>query len=132
MANRERGEVATEIDGTQYTLRPSFDAVCELETVAGKSFELVVAECFEGRLSGLRAVVWCLLQAHHGDEIKSLKDASAWIERAGGLDGVFGLVNEVLAANEEPRVEGGTTAPNPRRARAGTGGRSSSRRVKSA
>lgn len=127
MANRERGEVGVEVEGAQYTLRPDFDAVCELETLTNKSFEHVLMECAEGRMSGLRACVWCLLQAHHSDEIKALKDASHWIERAGGVPTVFELVKSALDANTEPR-KGGEKATNPRKAQAsGIGGRSSSR-----
>jgi hypothetical protein len=131
MANRERGEIAVEVGGASYTLRPDFNAVCELEQLTGQSYEAVIKQCFEGRLSGLRACLWCLLQRHHSAQIKSLADAGDWIESAGGVEKVLSFVNQVLEANEEPSV-GGPTAANPPKARAGTGARSSSRRVKSA
>lgn len=115
-----------------YTLRPDFNAVCELEQLTGQSYEAVIKQCFEGRLSGLRACLWCLLQRHHSAQIKSLADAGDWIETAGGVERVLGFVNQVLEANEEPSA-GGPKSANPPKARAvGTGARSSSRRVKSA
>jgi hypothetical protein len=130
MANRERGEIGIEVEGKAYTLRPDFDAVCELEGLTNKAFEHVLMECAEGRMSGLRACVWCLLQRYHSDEIKALRDASDWIERAGGVARVYEAVQSVLKENEEPAVGG---KANPRKARAsGTGGRSSSRLVRSA
>jgi hypothetical protein len=132
MANRERGEVAVTVGEESYTLRPDFNAVCELEQLTGQSYEAVIKQCFEGRLSGLRACVWCLLQRYHAASIKTLSDAGDWIERAGGVEQVLSFVNQVLEANDEPSAGGPATA-NPRRARvAGIGGRSSSRRVKSA
>lgn len=105
MANREQGEVGVEVAGRRYTLRPSFDAICELEGLVDKSFEDVVSEIKAGRFSGLRAVIWCLLQDQHGAEIKTLKDASRWIEKAGGIDGVLTLINDVFELNTEPTTE---------------------------
>src|SRR5678815_2721576 len=93
-----------------YTLRPTFDAVCELEGLIGKSFDVVMEEIAQGRLSGLRSCVWCLLHDSHGDEIRTLKDASEWIERAGGTGAVLAAVNAVFAANEEPAEGADDTA----------------------
>ena len=39
MANRERGEIGVEVEGKPYTLRPSFNAICELENITGKTIE---------------------------------------------------------------------------------------------
>jgi hypothetical protein len=121
-----------DVGGKPYTLRPDFNAVCELETLINKSFEAVLVECAEGRMNGLRACVWCLLQSHHGDEIKTLKDAGDWITNAGGVEKVYELVKSTLDANDDPAPQGAQTG-RPRRARGGgTGARSSSRRVTSA
>ena len=131
MANRERGEIGVEVEGKQYTLRPTFDSVCELENLTGgQSIDLVFGSIQQGRLSGLRATVWCLLQEHHADEIKTLKDASKWVERAGGVDVVMTHLAQLQDLNTEA-TEGAAT-PNPPRARAGTGRRSSKAHAASA
>jgi hypothetical protein len=130
MANRERGEVGITIGDRAYTLRPTFNSVCELEGLISKSFDVVMQEINEGRLSGLRATVWCLLQEHHSEEIKTLKDAGKWVEDAGGVEKIRDLLYQSFEANTEPTTEG--QKANPPKAQAGTGARSSSRRTKSA
>jgi len=133
MANKERGEVGLDVGGKVYTLRPTFNSVCELETLINKSFDDVMSEIQQNRLSGLRATVWCLLQEHHGAEIRTLKDAADWIEQAGGTTRVLEVLEGALDANTDPedRANG-----NPRKAqvgrrarRRGIGGRSSSARA---
>lgn len=126
MANRERGEIGVEVEGKPYTLRPSFDAICEFESLTGKTIEVLFEDIESGRLSGLRAVVWCLLQAEHADEIRVLKDASEWVERAGGIDVVTVHLAQLRELNTEPSKNG--KAANPRKAQAGIGRRSSKAR----
>src|SRR5688500_7168582 len=99
MANPERGEVAVDVGGVMYTLRPTFDSLCELEELVGKPLQELMSSILQGRLAGLRAVVWCILQDKHGQEITKLKDASEWIERAGGVSVVMPLVNKSLGIN---------------------------------
>lgn len=127
MANPERGELGVMVDGKSYTLRPTFDSICELEDLIGKAVDAVdgpLVAATEGRRSGLRAVVWCVLQDEHSDEIKVLKDASLWIEKAGGVDVVYPWIERLFAINapDEP-VQGGDA--NPPSAQAGTGDPSS-------
>jgi hypothetical protein len=123
MANRERGEVSVEVEGKAYTLRPTFDAICELETRSGKGIEDLLADIESGRLSGLRLAIWCLLQDQHSDEIRELKDASQWIERAGGVDVIFAHLAQMRDLNTAP-ASGKRGTGNPRKAQAGTGRRS--------
>ncbi len=125
MANRQRGEVGVVIDGKSYVLRPTFDSLCELEDLVDKPIDEIFKVLQEGRRSGLRAVVWCLLQDRHADTIKSLKDASAWIDAAGGEDVAIALVNRVLLVNAEEAPGGGDTG-NPPGAQSGSGEPSSS------
>ncbi len=120
MANRQRGEVGVVVDGTSYVLRPTFDSLCELEDLVDKPIDQIFKVLQEGRRSGLRAVVWCLLQDRHADAIKSLKDASAWIDAVGGEDAAIALVNRVLGVNAGEAQAGDDTA-NPPGAQSGIG-----------
>lgn len=130
MANPEKGEVAVDVDGTRYTLRPSFNAICELdELLGGMSLNDLQSHLTRGSVSGLRSVVWCLLQADHESEIKTLKDAGNWIERAGGVEVVMPLVNRALELNA-PEGESASDGARPRGARVGTGARSLPRRAR--
>lgn len=132
MANRERGEVSIEVGGKAYTLRPTFDAMCEFEELTGKTVDDLFEDVLKSKLSGLRAVTWCLLQDVHAAEIKTLKDASRWIDEA-GVDAVRDAVERALGLNQAPEpAQGGTEAPaNPPDAQAGTGEPSSSTLVES-
>lgn len=133
MANKERGEISHVVNGKRYTLRPSFDSLCELDELTGKSLDEMLAAMNEGRLSGLRAAVWSLLNDVHGDEIKTLKDASRWIEDAGGVDVVHDLIEKVFRLNEpDAPAEVTTETPNPPSAQDdGTGARNSEQPVAS-
>lgn len=118
MANQHKGELGVEVEGQRYTLRPDFNALCELEDLLGKTFTETAMEMSNGRPnSGLRAVVWCLLQDKHGKEIKTLRDAGHWIVRAGGADVVMQQVDALftLIADE------GQSEANPLVAQDGTG-----------
>lgn len=122
MANRERGEVGVKVDDRQYTLRPTFDAICELEELTGKTLDKLFDDINAGRLSGLRSCVWCLLQDQHANEIRTLKDASEWIERAGGPEVLLARLADMRDLNTEKATNGnGSRAARPRKARAGTG-----------
>lgn len=121
MANTERGEVSVTVGGKKYTLRPSFDSLCELEDLTGKGWD-EWQECVQRRrLSGLRAVIWCLLQDKHADEFKTLKAASAWIEHkdVGGIDGALDIANRIVGLNADETA--GDAPENPQHAQASTG-----------
>jgi hypothetical protein len=143
MANREKGEVSIEVpaltgedkDGNpvvliaakSYTLRPTFDACCELETLTDKPVYEHINDALRGRLSAMRALVWCYLLDCHGDEVRTLKDASEWIDRAGGLSVVNAALLKLNALNG-PEGEVGGDQGNPPSAQAGTGETPTSRR----
>jgi hypothetical protein len=118
MANKEKGEVGVVVGGKPYTLRPTFDSLCELEDLVGKPLHELIDGIQQGRLSGVRAVTWCFLQDEHAAEIRTLKDASKWIEKAGGADAVLGFIHQAFGLNEPeekavdpPEAQGGTGEP---------------------
>jgi hypothetical protein len=122
MANQERGELGVDVGGKRYTLRPTFDSICELEELLGKPIDVIKDSLIDGRRSGMRAVVWCCLQDEHADEIKALKDASRWIERAGGQGVVAGWIERLFSLNADEETGGEANPPD---AQAGTGENSS-------
>jgi hypothetical protein len=128
MANRERGEISLDVQGTAYTLRPTFNACCELETLTDTPVYEHINAALRGRLSAMRALMWCYLQECHGDEIKTLRDASAWIERAGGLAVVNAALERLQMVNAPEGEEGHANETNPPSAPNGTGETVKSRR----
>ena len=73
MANRERGEVSFEHDGTRYTMHFSTNAMCELEDITGKPV-LQLANSLQDETSvsvkTLRDMFWASLQDEHSITIK--------------------------------------------------------------
>lgn len=112
MANPERGEVGVTIGEKVYNLRPTFDALCELEALVDKPLHEVMRGVEQGRVSGLRSVIWCLLQDEHSAEIKTLKDASVWIEAVGGADAALVLVMRAMGLNSDPEAEQTANPPD--------------------
>lgn len=129
MANPHRGEVSASVGGKAYVLRPTFDALCELEEQMDKPLAVILAGVEQGRVSGLRSVIWCLLQDRHAKEFPTLKHASQWIEDLGGADVAVELVQRVFSANSEPEAQ---TSADPPVAQVGTGEPSSVTLVASA
>ena len=133
MANPEKGELSYTVEGVSYTLRPSFNACCQIEDLLGdRSFDEVLKQVQQGRLSGLRCVVWCVLWERHRDEIKTLEDAGTWIERVGGIDVALDLIYKLFRLNLDAAIEASGAAPNPPDAQDGTSAVSSSVPVESA
>lgn len=126
MANRERGEVSVSVGDRRFTLRPSFNALCNLEEITGKDIEQMLAMIDRGFISGVRAVVWTLLQDKHGDEIKTLEDAGNWLVEAGGVDAMLPILYDLLGINDDTRPAGGTAAHPPQAQGDGTGAGSGS------
>lgn len=123
MANQARGEVSITVGEFSYTLRPTFDALCELEDLVDKGVDQIVREVEEGRISGLRALIWVLLQDEHADEFQTLKQASAFIVAAGGGDAILPKLRELLELNSG---DAGGQPANPPTAQADGTGRTSS------
>jgi len=125
-ATREEqtGAVTIQVEGKPYTLVPDFNALCELQTITGKHpidvMTLATAEFDRdgvtitrpADLTMARACIWAYLQDRHADEIKTLRDAGRWIERAGGLEVVdralmrVGELNAVEGADGEAAPAG--------------------------
>jgi hypothetical protein len=120
MANAERGEVNVEVEGKPYTLRPTFDSLCELEELVGRPIDQIMSEMQQGRLSGVRSVMWCMLQDAHAKEFPTLKHASRFIEAMGGVDKAIEVLYRVMGLN----LEEAPADANPPDAQAGTGNNS--------
>ena len=107
MANRARGEVSVEAAGRTYTLRPTVNAICDLEEREGVTFAALAERAGRGDTRAVRALVWAYLQDKHGAEVVTLIDAGAWIEKAGGLRALDTAMQAVVTANSGPEAEAG-------------------------
>jgi hypothetical protein len=119
MATREKGEVSIVVDGTTYVLRPTINAICDLEERTGKTFAQLSVLAETGNLTAARDLIWCFLQDRHAEEIKTPQDAGFWLQRVGGLEEIGETLQAVASANKAPETTG-----RPRTAQARTGERS--------
>lgn len=126
MANREKGEVSMEIDGTQYTFVLTVDAMVALEDMFSTpqretTFQQVMQRVQAGSVKHCRGLIWASLQEHHPE--MTLKDVSAMIQAAGGIF-AFSDKLEQLAVSATPDskdLQELGVKPNPPKARAKSG-----------
>ncbi|MCH7861722.1 MAG: gene transfer agent family protein [Proteobacteria bacterium] len=69
MSNDIRGEVEVALGGRTWTMRPTFQAICEIQGRTGKDILTVAGECWAGRFSAVTvaAVLWAAIRAAHDD-----------------------------------------------------------------
>lgn len=79
MANPHKSEVAFKVGDTEYTLKFSTNAICELEERLDKGLNTIVSNM--ERLTTVRAMLWAGLQSKH-DSI-TLQKAGEIIDQCG-------------------------------------------------
>lgn len=136
MANRERGEFTLVAGDRRLILRLTTNAACELEDFAqGRTLAQVYVGMARNSLKDTRLFLWCALRDRHAeiatDDPACLKTIGDVIDDAGGLEGIAGQIEAFANLNMPPDDEilkkaSDDTGTRPRKARAGTGGRSSS------
>lgn len=101
MANAHRGELAFDVEGKEYTLHFSANAICELEDKLDRSFlsiskDLAAASTdpTQIRMSTLRAIFWSGLRDHHPDI--DLQIAGELMIKAGGLAKAMDMISEAF------------------------------------
>lgn len=102
MANRQKGEVGFELDGVEYTLSFSINALCELEDAMGASVQEFAPKLANGvDMRTARLLVWAGMRDHH--EEVTVKEAGR-IASAYGLPEIMGKITDAfqLAFPEEP------------------------------
>jgi len=140
MANRERGEFTLRAGEHAYVLRLTTNAACELEDFAnGRNLGNVYAGMNRNSLKDIRLFLWVALRDKHPeiatDDPACLKTIGTIIDAAGGIEGISDQLEAFMALNadtgetedEKKQQEGAAkkAGTRPRKARAGTGGRSS-------
>jgi len=67
MANRFMGEATVQANGSTYTLRCDFNAMCSFEDQTGEDALAVFAQFETGKVSvkHMRAMMWAFMQKHH-------------------------------------------------------------------
>lgn len=101
MANRHKGQVARDIDGTRYTFELTVNAFCELEEATGKATLQIMQDMEEAARTGdvrfrdIRRIFWAALIEHHPDMTE--RDAGRILGKVGSMDAQMAFLEEVFA-----------------------------------
>lgn len=93
--NRERGEVAITLGGVEYCLRPTFQALAEIESRAGVGL-MKLANRFGTADFGIKDLIAVLEPAIEAGGVKPPADLGALIAEA-GIANVVGPIGDFLA-----------------------------------
>lgn len=85
MANYHRGEVDICLSGAPYTLRPTFQALCELEQRAECSIYVLARRMEEGAftLHDITCIIWSGIRGTLGEKTPAIEDIGECIVRDG-------------------------------------------------
>lgn len=106
MANPHRSEVAFKVEDTEYILKYSTNAICELEQQLDKGLNTIVANM--ERLTTVRAMLWAGLRAKHEDI--TLPKAGELIDKCGmaaATDAIGKALNAAFPRPDETSSKNG-------------------------
>lgn len=85
MANRERGEVTVTLCDKKYTLRPTFEAMSEIEDRLDMSISELISKLQSGgvRLKYLRTIVWAGMYGFDKEKAPSEEEVGELIRTSG-------------------------------------------------
>lgn len=105
-ANETRGEIALVLDGQEFVMRPTYQAIQAFESATGRSLVELAREALEGRLStGDAAIVATHCIRAWGETTGSVQARAAKVERIGeliveaegGMTKALGMIGGMLA-----------------------------------
>lgn len=104
-ANKHRGEVSITLGGKEYTLRPSFEAIADIEERTGRGTVALTRLAASGDIGvGRAAIILHALMTAGGHKV-DLKDVGSMILEAGivsVLPAIMVVLGNVLAGGTEP------------------------------
>ncbi len=99
MANTKRGDVDIEIGGVTYTMRPSFEAICEIEHLTGLKILPLASDLSSGNI-GMESVAQIIYAGIGGYDKKSrpsFKEIGNEV-KAAGLIKMAGIVTNFIVS----------------------------------
>lgn len=104
-----------------YTLKLTMNAGALAETLTGRKMKDLLGGSTDLDFVAMRAVMFALLQKHHGKEFRRPEDAGDLIDDAGGLSAFLKVVTDILELNTPEAKAAGDPPPAPAPAESGTG-----------
>ncbi|MGE0362792.1 MAG: hypothetical protein AB7R67_18915 [Vicinamibacterales bacterium] len=130
MADLTKGEIPFEANGVSYTLALNIGAIMAAERQASSPGDVVTWNDLVDRIqashvTSIVCVFWALFQKHHPDI--TLARAGELVQSSGGLKGLAEMLATAMdATSPDPKdvaeLASAGGAARPRKARAGTGG----------
>jgi hypothetical protein len=99
MANPHKGETSLKIGDVTYTLRLSYNALCDMETELGVKTTAVLASAFEGSWKDTRALLYAALHGAHPET--TLEGAGDLIEEY-GIAKIMDVLTELAGVTFRP------------------------------
>lgn len=95
MANKQRGEVTIVLSGREYTLRPTFDALCQIEDMLHKTILEVVSDLQDQKISvrALAVIAHAGIRAVEGDKAPTISQLGEAIVSEGLMRAMTGVNN---------------------------------------
>ena len=92
MANRQRGEVKIILDDKTYVMRPTFEALCEIEDALDTSIPDLILMFRDGniRLKNIAAIVWGGIWGYDKKNALSMEEVGELITKTGMMN-ILGL-----------------------------------------
>lgn len=107
MANRERGEITIDVNGTSYTLVFNTSAMLAAEELASTpqkevTWDQILARISAGSVRMLLILLWAMLRKYHPDT--TLEDVQRLIDDAGGLTPMKAIIERAHeSATADPK-----------------------------
>lgn len=102
-ANEERGEIALDLSGVEYVMRPSYQAIQAIEAKTGKGLLALARDAADLTLTEAAIIATECIKAHGkhtGDEMRARyspdKIAELMLETDGGLAACLGRLSALL------------------------------------
>ncbi|ETA53984.1 GTA-gp10 family protein [Ponticoccus alexandrii] len=101
MANRHKGQVSREIDGTVYTFELTVNAFCDLEEATGKATLQIMQDMEKAAQTGdvqfrdIRRIFWAALIEHHPDITE--REAGRVLTKVGDMEAQMAFLEDVFA-----------------------------------
>lgn len=118
MANRQRGEVTMVLNGRKLVLRPTFDAMCQLEDYLGTTIVKVLGELEQGvaRVKTISAIIWAGWLGYNEKSCPTVEEVGDMVLKDGllkvleqktprNMNPVYEFIYNGILGGEDPKAE---------------------------
>jgi len=88
MANEQRGEVSIKLNDKEYTMRPTFEALCELENRLNTTIPQLIVDLQTGIVSikAVATIIWAGIWGYNKEEAPSIIEVGEMVVSDGMIN----------------------------------------------